>query len=95
MQHDAVFQIALSFIKRADGSYYIHSPNVPGLHLAGKDLAALRRDIDPAVRDLLRENLNIDVDEVRWVPSLDDIQKSFDEPEEGENVFLIKSRGAA
>src|SRR4029453_15437030 len=61
------FSIELFFDRRGN-HYHVHSPSVAGLHLAGTDLSALRQDIEPAVRDLLRYNSNVSVDTIRWVP---------------------------
>ena len=74
------FQIELLFDKRPDGLYHIHSDALPGLHLAGDDFDALRRDIEPAVKDLLKHNRNLVADEIRWVPSLDEVQQELDGP---------------
>jgi hypothetical protein len=95
MQRVSEFRIRLWFDKRPDGRFHIHSPNVPGLHLAGRDLRALCNDIDPAVKDLLRDNLKIEAEEIRWVPSLEDIREHFSAPAEGENVFVVKYRDVA
>jgi hypothetical protein len=93
MQHSE-FRIRLWFDRRPDGRYYIHSPNVPGLHLAGRDLRALCDDIDPAVKQLLRNNLKIEVDEVRWMPTIEEMQRQL-LPDEGENVYAVKGRNVA
>lgn len=89
------FKIELIFEKRPDGRYYIHSSNVPGLHLAGPDLAALCADIEPAVKDLLKGNMQIDVDEVRWIPTLEEMQKHFGVPAGTKAVYIVTSRNAA
>jgi hypothetical protein len=43
-----------------------------GLHLAGDDLAEIRTDIEPIIKDLLFHNSNVVVDTVQWVPSLEE-----------------------
>lgn len=43
-------------IGRHDECFYIYSPDVPGLHMAGRDLAALYREMPEIVTDLLRLN---------------------------------------
>ena len=50
------FSICVHFDKDQDGRYYVHSPNVTGLHLAGTDLNAIRGEINIIVKDLLRLN---------------------------------------
>jgi hypothetical protein len=95
MARSGEFQIHLLFDKRADGWYHVHSPSVPGLHLAGENLKALCEDVNPAVKDLLRENLNIQADEVRWIPSLEAVRQQFSEPVEGDNIYVVKVREAA
>jgi hypothetical protein len=67
------FAIQLLFDRRRDGRFHVHSPNVPGLHLAGRDLGEIREDIEPIVKDLLYHNSNVIVDQIRWVPSLEEV----------------------
>lgn len=74
------FSIELLFDQRSDGRYFIHSPHVPGLRLAGPDLEALCADIEPAVKDLLQHNRKLAVESIRWVPSIDEVLKKFDRP---------------
>ena len=85
MSRDVVreFSIELYFDHRPDGIYHIHGPSLPGFHLAGDDFAALKRDIEPVVKDLLFYNRGITVENIRWVPSLDDVQNMFEGPHEG------------
>lgn len=71
------FVIQLLFDKRSDGRFHVHSPNVPGLHLAGKSIELIRGDIEPVVRDLLFYNSGMVVDQIRWVPSLDEVVKEM------------------
>ncbi len=74
------FSIELLFDQRSDGRYFIHSPHVPGLRLAGPDLEALCADIEPTVKDLLQHNRKLAVESIRWVPSIDEVLKEFDLP---------------
>lgn len=87
------FSIELLFDKRPDGLYYIHSDVLPGLHLAGDDFDALRRDIEPAVKDLLFHNRKISAEEIRWVPSLDDVQAELEAPSEAgqKATYVVKT----
>jgi hypothetical protein len=75
------FAIELLFDQRSDGRCYVHSPSIPGLHLAGPDLGALREDVEPAVKDLLHLNRGISVAAIRWVPSLDEVFERLSAPE--------------
>jgi len=67
------FGIQLFYDKRPDGRYHIHSPNIPGLHVAGSDLDEIKVDVEPLVIDLLFHNSGIVVDTIQWVPSLEDM----------------------
>ena len=91
------FSIELLFDERADGRYLIHSPDVPGLRLAGPDLEALRADIEPVVKELLLQNSELAVESIRWVPSLDEVMKRFDRPaqEDKRATYLVRLSGAA
>ena len=80
MSVEGEFAVRLVFDKHADGRYHIYSPNVPGLHLAGTDLDALRRDIEPVVKDLLLHNKKLVVEKVRWVPPLESVVLAEIEP---------------
>jgi predicted RNase H-like HicB family nuclease len=88
--HD--YRIELLFDKKTDGRFHIHSPSVPGLHLAGRDLKALIADIEPAVKDLLLSNKKIKAEHVRWVPPLDEIHKRLTEPDgkEVREIFVVQ-----
>ncbi len=90
------FTIELLFEKRSDGRYHVYSPSVAGLHLAGMDLRALCADVEPAVKHLLRQNARIDADQVRWVPTLDEVQHQFTEPAQGGGraTYLVKFKAA-
>ena len=91
------FSIQLLFDQMSDGRYFIHSPHVPGLRLAGFNLEALRADIEPAVKDLLFHNRNLNVESIRWVPSIDEVLEELERPKEKDNkqTYLVKLSGAA
>ena len=91
------YSIQLFFDQKADGRYFIHSPHVPGLRLAGFDLEALRADIEPAIKDLLSHNRNLDVESIRWVPSIDEVLEELERPGEKDKkqTYLVKLSGAA
>jgi hypothetical protein len=80
MTAEAEFEIRLVYDQRPDGRFYIHSPNVPGLHLSGISLGALTTDIEPLIRDLLLYNSKVIVDSIRWVPPLEEMIEKFRHP---------------
>ena len=88
------FSICVLFDKSEDGRYYVHSPNVIGLHLAGTDIALIRKEIEAIVKDLLWFNYKIVADQIRWVPSLDHVVKQLDGETDGaperQETFLVK-----
>ena len=88
------FSICVLFDKAADGRYYVHSPNVIGLHLAGTDIDVIRREIETIVKDLLWFNHKLAVDEIRWVPSLDHVVKQLKDNEDDvpgrQETYLVK-----
>jgi hypothetical protein len=91
------FQIELLFEKRSDGVYKVRSPSLPGLYLASEDFDALREDIEPAVKDLLYYNKSIQVENIRWVPSLDEAQQEMTKPHDGSwaATYLVTPRNVA
>jgi hypothetical protein len=74
------FEIRLIYDRRTDGRYHIHSPSIPGLHLTGPDLDAIKVDIDPLVRELLLKNSGVVVDTIKWVPPLEEILDQIRQP---------------
>lgn len=64
------FGVQLFFARREDGRFHVYSPDVPGLQLHGSDLAAIRAEIEPIIKDLLYFNRKVIVDKVRWVQRL-------------------------
>ncbi len=91
------FSIQLLFDQMSNGRYFIHSPHVPGLRLTGFNLDALRADIEPAVKDLLFHNRNLDVESIRWVPSIDEVLEELKRPKKKDKkqTYLVKLSGAA
>lgn len=93
----AEFAVQVQFDQRRDGRFHIHSPSIPGLHLAGRDLDKIRADLEPIVKDLLFHNLNMIVDKIGWVPSIDEVVKRLTadertpppEPKPGKPSFLV------
>ncbi len=66
---DGEMPLTFSFRREQDGEYVVRSSTVRGLFLASKDLGALWRDLQVAIRDLLAFNEDVYVDEIRWAPS--------------------------
>lgn len=74
------FVIELLFDKRNDGRFHVHSPSVPGFHLAGQNLEAVRADIEPVLKDILFHNSKVIVDKIEWHPSLAEVTKRMTQP---------------
>jgi hypothetical protein len=70
MSRPNVIAIELKFDRHDDGRYHIHSPDLPGLHLAGMNLDALRADFDSVLRDLLKGNANATAERIHHIPNL-------------------------
>ncbi|HXQ53391.1 MAG TPA: hypothetical protein VN802_20025 [Stellaceae bacterium] len=101
MTYDAGFVIQLLFDKRKDGRFHVHSPDVPGLHLAGDDIDAIRADVEPVLKDVLLHNAKVVVDTIHWHPSLEDVVKTIagppsapDAPPAKTNFLLIVGHAA-
>lgn len=88
------FAIQLIFDQRQDGRFHVHSPSVPGLHLAGRDLSEIQADIEPIVKDLLLHNANVVVDKIRWVPSLEDVVRQMTPPSPRSKTLMISAHAA-
>lgn len=69
MKYDDGFVIRLLFDERRDGRFHVHSPDVPGLHLAGQDIHAIRADVEPVLKDVLLHNARLVVDRIEWHPT--------------------------
>jgi hypothetical protein len=89
------FVIQLLFDQRMDGRFHVHSPDVPGLHLAGPNLDEIRPDIEPVLKDILFHNSDVVVDKIDWYPSLEDVVKQMTssappaEAKQGLTNFLV------
>lgn len=64
MQNHRTFRekITVRFVRRDDGGLQAHCDDVPGFHLSGADKSAVYRDVLPALRTLIRHNLDIQVE---------------------------------
>ena len=74
------FMIQILFETSGDGRFHVHSPDLAGLHLAGRDLATIRADLEPIVKELLFHNSNVIADKIRWVPSLEEVVSQMTRP---------------
>jgi predicted RNase H-like HicB family nuclease len=94
------FGVQLLFARREDGGFHVYSPDVPGLHLHGSDLAAIRAEIEPIIKDLLYYNLKVIIDNIRWVPSLDEMvhrmarPKATTKPKPSSEFLVLVGRAA-
>lgn len=93
MEQKHGYKIELLFDREADGYFHVHSPDVPGLHLAGMNLADICADIPIVVRNLLLRNKSVVAEDVQWLPSLADIQKRF--PEREKETYFVSVKDAA
>jgi hypothetical protein len=92
--------VTVIFEHREENRYYIHSPHIPGLHLAGPKLEELNALLETTIRDLLYYKSNIFIDGIRWVPSLDDVTKQLsgtpqNPPAIDNKTYLISVHAAA
>ena len=87
--------VELKYERHSDGRYYVTSEDIPGFRMAGFNIDAIQNDLNEVVSDLLRLNSNFLVEEVRWVPSLDDVKKHLVKPHEGRVVYVVSGRLAA
>lgn len=88
--------VELTYERHGDGRYYVTSENIPGFQMAGTNIDAIQADLNEVVSDLLRLNSNFLVEEVRWVPSLDDVKKHLVKPgPEGRVVYVVSGKLAA
>jgi|SRR5208282_2781117 len=95
------FMIQILFKKSGDGRFHVHSPDLAGLHLAGRDLTTIRADLEPIVKELLFHNSHVIADKIRWVPSLEEVVRQMTQPlsapkqQPGEQNFLVITGRAA
>jgi hypothetical protein len=74
------FYATVIFERRDGDHFYIHSPDIPGLHLAGRNFDALQGLLEPAIRDLYWFNSKIAIDGIRLLPSLNEVNKLMKGP---------------
>jgi hypothetical protein len=89
-------RVELTYERHSDGRYYVTSNDIPGFRMAGTDIDAIHADLDEVVSDLLRLNSNFVVEELRWVPSLDDVKHHLAKPgPEGRALYVVSGNLAA
>jgi len=94
------FRLKLIYEKRRDGRFYIHSSDLPGLHLAGSDLDRLQADLEPVIKELLFFNWDFVAEKIKWLPPLDLVKSRLgrspsppgDKP--AEEIYVITGRAA-
>ena len=58
-------------IEPENGSVYVHSRHVPGLHLIGKDFQSMKPTLEIAIKRLFLDNQKMNV-KVIWLTSKED-----------------------
>lgn len=84
-------RIELKYERRSDGRYFVSSDDVPGFSMVGTDIDAIQKDLDEVVKDLLRLNSNFLVEELKWVPSLDEVLRHLKTPTPDGRALYIAS----
>lgn len=89
-------RVDLLYERHADGRYYVTSKDVPGFRMAGSDIDIIQADLNEVVMDLMRLNANFVVEEMHWVPSLEEVKKHLQKPgPEGRATYVLSGRLAA
>ena len=89
-------KIELKYERLRDGRYFVTSDDVPGFRMAGTDLDAIQKDLDEVVKDLLRLNSKFIVEELTWVPSLDEAKRHLQKPgPDGRALYIASGEIAA
>jgi len=88
--------IELVYERHDDGRYYVSSDDVPGFRMAGSDIDVIHADLNEVVSDLLRHNSGFVIEELRWVPSLEDVKRHLEKPgPEGKARYVASGTIAA
>ena len=56
-------------VQAENGSVYVDSKHVPGLHLIGRNFQAMKPTVETAIKRLFKDNKNMNVD-VIWLTEL-------------------------
>ena len=94
------FYATVIFERRDADHFYIHSPDIPGLHLAGRNFDELHKVLETAIKDIFWFNSEIAIDSIRWVPNLADVSTEMKSPSElpsnqEHRVYVVKVKRAA
>lgn len=92
MAAQTVCAIELRTERREDGRFHVWSPDVPGLHLVGSDAEAIRVDLEPALKDLLKGNFQFDVAGVHLVPNLATVVRRYESGVQRETYLATLKR---
>ena len=89
-------KIELLYERHSDGRYHVTSNDVPGFRMAGTDIDVIQKDLNEVVTDLLRLNSGFVVEELRWVPNLEDVKHHLQQPvPEGRAIYIASGTIAA
>lgn len=89
-------KIELLYERRNDGRYYVTSNDVPGFRMSGTDIDIIQKDLNEVVSDLLRLNSGFVVEELRWVPNLEDVKHHLQKPSpDGRATYIASGTMAA
>lgn len=89
-------KIELRYERHSDGRYYVTSDDVPGFRMAGADIDQIHNDLNEVVTDVLRLNSGFVVEELHWVPSLEEVKLHLHRPApQGRAIYIARSRGLA
>ncbi len=88
--------IVMRYEKHPDGRYRIRTDSIPGFRLEGPDIDALQRDLNPVVSDLLLHNMGFEVEDIRWVPSPEEVKQHLQAPATiGIVTYVVRLKAAA
>ncbi|HWY60352.1 MAG TPA: hypothetical protein VNW15_00475 [Rhizomicrobium sp.] len=89
-------RVDLTYERHADGRYYVTSKDIPGFRMAGSDIDVIQADLNEVVSDLMRLNADFVVEEMHWVPSLEEVKKHLQKPgPEGRVTYILSGKLAA
>ena len=89
-------KIELVYERDSDGRYCVTSQDVPGFRMAGPDIEAIQKDLNEVVSDLLRLNSGFVVEELHWVPALEEVKRHLQKPNpEGKAIYIASGTIAA
>lgn len=73
MHDNQAFEINL-MISAMNGGIYVRSPDVPGLHLCGTNMRAMKETVETAIKRLFKDNRGVNVN-VIWVNNVSAIKR--------------------